>query len=229
MPAFAAPSALPGGMPPQALSAGQSIGHYLILSLLGRGGMGEVYLAHDPRLGRKVALKLLPEEFTKDGERVRRFTQEARAASALSHPLIATIYEISEAEGIHYIVMEYVEGQTLRQRMSQRPMTDTEALEIATLIASALSAAHEAGVVDRDVKPENVMLRRDGYVKVLDFGLAKLTATEVIDPHAATTLVVSTVPGMVMGTPLHVAGAGARAGSRRAHRHLGFGVMLYPK
>ncbi|MGH9843345.1 MAG: serine/threonine-protein kinase [Blastocatellia bacterium] len=162
------------------------IGAYQILSPLGRGGMGEVHLALDTRLGRKVAVKLLPARFTTDAERVRRFAQEARAASALNHPNIITIHEIGEVENIHYIVTEYVEGETLRQRMtnaSQQRIEPSEAIDIAAQIAAALSAAHEAGIVHRDIKPENVMARRDGIIKVLDFGLAKLTEPSSADVY----------------------------------------------
>lgn len=137
--------------------------------------MGEVWLAEDTQLGRKVAVKLLPSEFTHEAERVRRFAQEARAASALNHPNIITIHEIGQTEDTHYIVTEYVEGETLRQRMTQQQLQPITALELATQIATALTAAHEAGIIHRDIKPENVMVRRDGIVKVLDFGLAKLT------------------------------------------------------
>ena len=157
------------------LSVGQRIGHYKIISLLGSGGMGEVYLAQDSKLGRKVALKLLPASFTKDQERVRRFEQEARAASALNHPNILTIFDIEEIEGVHFIATEYIEGKTLREHIADRKLEPSEALDLAIQVASALSAAHQAGIVHRDVKPENIMLRPDGYVKVLDFGLAKLT------------------------------------------------------
>jgi serine/threonine protein kinase len=157
---------------------GRSIGPYRVVSLLDQGGMGEVYLAEDSRLGRKVAIKLLPDKFTADGERVRRFEQEARAASSLNHPNIITVHDIGEFEDKHYIVTEYVDGETLRQRMidaPQRQMELSEVVEIAAQTAAALAAAHEAGIVHRDIKPENVMVRRDGLVKVLDFGLAKLT------------------------------------------------------
>src|SRR5262245_26117287 len=158
--------------------APEKISHYRILSKLGAGGMGEVYLAEDLNLGRRVALKLLPSRFTQDSERVRRFEQEARAASATSHPNILTIYEIGQVEtetgATHFIAMEFVEGQTLRQRLKRR-LTMSEAIEIAIQVASALAAAHGAGITHRDIKPENIMLRNDGYVKVLDFGLAKLT------------------------------------------------------
>ena len=152
-----------------------NISHYRILDKLGAGGMGEVYLAEDLRLGRKLALKILPEEFTKDQMRVARFQQEARAASALNHPNIITIYEIGEESSVHFIATEHINGQTLRQLMRPGRMDLREALDIATQIASALHAAHQAGITHRDIKPENVMIRPDGYVKVLDFGLAKLT------------------------------------------------------
>src|SRR5215510_5871417 len=155
---------------------GRMIGHYQVLSLIGAGGMGEVYLAEDARLRRKVALKLLPKEFTQDRERLRRFEQEARTASALNHPNIVTIFEIGEVDGIHFIATEYIDGQTLRQRMLGDSMKLSGALDAAVQVASALSVAHEAGIVHRDIKPENIMVRRDGYIKVVDFGLAKLIA-----------------------------------------------------
>jgi serine/threonine protein kinase len=182
------------------LAVGESLGHYDILSLLGTGGMGQVYLAQDSRLGRKVALKLLPLEFTKNESRLRRFQQEARAASALNHPSILTIHDIAEIEGRHLIATEFIDGQTLRQRLNHAPLTLPETLDIAVQVASALSAAHQAGIVHRDIKPENIMLRRDGYVKVLDFGLAKLTHQHepALDARIADTLDASS--GLVMGT-----------------------------
>jgi len=149
------------------------IGRYKLIKKIGAGGMGEIFLGEDERLNRKVALKLLPAEFTQDADRVRRFEQEAKAASALNHPNIITIYEIGKADGAHYIVTEYIEGQTLRQQMAERPTIEM-GLDVATQIASALKAAHEVGIVHRDIKPENVMVRPDGLVKVLDFGIAKL-------------------------------------------------------
>ena len=168
----------------------ETISHYRILSKLGAGGMGEVYLAEDLNLGRRVALKLLPAKFTTDPERVRRFEQEARAASATSHPNILTIYEIGQVEtetGVtHFMAMEFVEGQTLRQRLKQGLKLD-DAIEVAVQIASALAAAHGVGITHRDIKPENIMLHTDGYVKILDFGLAKLTETAFLqggDPSA---------------------------------------------
>jgi len=181
---------------------GQTLGRYGVISILGVGGMGEVYLARDAKLERKVALKLLPPQYTSDQSRIKRFEREARAASALNHPNIITIYEIGEAEGKHFIAAEYVEGQTLRELMAKGRIAAKDAIEIAIQVASALSAAHEAGIVHRDIKPENVMLRRDGYVKALDFGLAKLTerrnssgATKGSEGDLA-----KTNPGAVLGT-----------------------------
>jgi eukaryotic-like serine/threonine-protein kinase len=183
------------------LKSGQMIGSYEVISFLSRGGMGEVYLAEDKRLGRKVALKLLPASFTTDEDRLRRFEQEARAASALNHPNIITIYEIREAVGSHIIATEFVEGETLRHRLSRSPLTLSETLNVAMQIADALAAAHKAGIIHRDIKPENIMLRPDGYVKVLDFGLAKLSeqATPAVAAEAPT-IQVRTGSGIVIGT-----------------------------
>ena len=180
---------------------GQTIASYEVVSFISRGGMGEVYLAEDKRLGRKVALKLLPASFTTDDDRLRRFEQEARAASALNHPNIITIYEIRQAAGSHIIATEFVEGETLRLRLSRSALTLSEVLNIAIQIADALSAAHKAGIIHRDIKPENIMLRPDGYVKVLDFGLAKLS--EQASPAVAAeapTIQVRTGSGIVIGT-----------------------------
>ncbi|HEU0184553.1 MAG TPA: protein kinase [Blastocatellia bacterium] len=158
-----------------AVATGTRFDRYQIISPIGSGGMGEIYLAQDTRLNRKVAIKLLPERYTKDPERLRRFEQEAQAASALNHPNIITIFEIGEAGGRHFIATEYIEGQTLRRKMHTAPPETGEALDIAQQVVSALTAAHAAGIIHRDIKPENIMIRPDGYVKVLDFGLAKLT------------------------------------------------------
>src|SRR5262245_12670306 len=181
---------------------GRPLGHYGVLSVLGLGGMGEVYLARDKKLDRKVALKLLPPAYTSDPSRIKRFEREARAASSLNHPNIITIYEIGRIEDKHFIAAEFVDGQTLRELSGNGQATSQQALDLAIQICSALSAAHEAGIVHRDIKPENVMLRRDGYVKVLDFGLAKLTerrkslgATNASDDDLA-----KTNPGVVLGT-----------------------------
>src|SRR5215475_12600654 len=157
------------------VATGTRFDRYQIISPIGSGGMGEIYLAQDTRLNRKVAIKLLPERYTQDPERLRRFEQEAQAASALNHPNIITIFEIGEAGGRHFIATEFIEGATLRRRMAKAKLTITEVLDIASQVVSALAAAHAAGIIHRDVKPENIMIRPDGYVKVLDFGLAKLT------------------------------------------------------
>ena len=154
---------------------GKLIGHYWIESLIGVGGMGEVYLARDERLGRKAALKLLPDGLTTDETQLSRFKNEARTASALNHPNILTVYEIGTEGNVHFIAMEFIEGVTLRAALASGRMSAHKALEMAVQVASALAAAHDAGVVHRDIKPENIMLRPDGYVKVLDFGIAKLT------------------------------------------------------
>jgi eukaryotic-like serine/threonine-protein kinase len=212
--------------------AGQTINHYKITSPLAAGGMGEVYLAEDTRLERRVALKFLPALFTQDERHLRRFKQEARAVAALSHPNVCTIHEVIETgEGRHCIVMEYVEGVTLRERIAEGPMKVVEALDAAVQVASALSAAHAAGVVHRDIKPENIMLRRDGYVKVLDFGLAKLTEkkSEPLDGEGKTrVLELKTSPGMVMGTVAYMSPEQARALPVDARTDVwSLGVVLY--
>jgi serine/threonine protein kinase len=189
---------------------GRQIAHYQILSLLGAGGMGEVYLAQDTRLGRKLALKLLPVAFTQDPERVRRFEQEARAASALNHPNIVTIYEIGQVGDTHFIATEFIDGQTLRQQMATAPIKLREVLDAVIQVTSALVAAHEAGIIHRDIKPENIMVRRDGYVKVLDFGLAKLIeqsperSNTIANSDVSTKGSINTDPGRLMGTPRYL-------------------------
>jgi serine/threonine protein kinase/Tol biopolymer transport system component/Tfp pilus assembly protein PilF len=190
------------------LVPGTNIGPYEIIRRLGSGGMGDIYLAEDTRLGRKVALKSLPAHFTKDAERVRRFQLEAKAASALSHPNIITIYEIGQLEHLHYIVFEFIDGQTLRRHMASAPLTIAESLNIASSVAAALLAAHEAGIVHRDIKPENIMMRADGVVKVLDFGLAKLTERKAVVSEASTMF--QTEPGLVMGTAPYLSPEQAR-------------------
>jgi serine/threonine protein kinase len=181
---------------------GKTFGKYLIESRVAEGGMGIVYLALDTQLGREVALKILPEYFSMDKERLTRFHREARATSLLNHPNIVTVFELGQHEGCEYIVTEYVEGMTVRDLMSQGQIQFVEIVKIATQVASALAAAHKAGIVHRDIKPENVMLRPDGYVKVLDFGLAKLTdaSRKTGSGGFATSGLNQTVPGMIMGT-----------------------------
>jgi Tol biopolymer transport system component len=213
---------------------GHSISHYQIISLLGAGGMGKVYLAEDTRLGRKVAVKLLPAEFARDAERVRRFGQEARAASALNHPNIITIHEIGETSaaegGAPYIVSEFVAGQTLRALLRGGRLDIGQAAAIAEQVAGALSVAHEAGIIHRDIKPENVMVRPDGLVKVLDFGLAKLTETpaQAVDSQGLAMTKMSTDAGVVMGTVSYMSPEQAR-GLKVDHRTdvFSLGVMLY--
>ena len=198
-----------------------TIGHYELLSLLGQGGMGEVYLARDTRLKRNVALKLLPAAYALDADRVRRFEQEALAASALNHPNILTVYEIVRSEEAYFIATEFVDGETLRRRLERGPLGAREVVEIAIQIAGALAAAHKAGIVHRDIKPENIMTRRDEIVKVLDFGLAKLTLpdAEAGGGSLSGLALGRTAPGVILGTlNLHVAGAGARSGCRSAQR-----------
>ena len=207
--------------------AGKQIKHYQLVSPLGAGGMGEVWLAYDSQLERKVALKLLPEQFTRSQNHVRRFAQEAKAASALSHPNIITIHEIGEADGTHYIITEFIEGQTLRQMLAG-PLPLQTVLEIAVQVADALTAAHRAGIVHRDLKPENVMVRPDGLVKVLDFGLAKLTDRSETGAETPAGLQVNTDPGTVLGTISYMSPEQALA-APLDHRTdiFSFGVMLY--
>ena len=195
-----------------AQAIGQSIGPYKILSLIGVGGMGEVYLAQDTRMSRDVALKLLPAHLTREAQRVARFQNEARALLALNHPNIVTIYEIGEADGVEFIASEFIRGETVRERLTRLPLNLSEALDVATQVAGALAEAHAAGIVHRDIKPENIMLRRDGYVKVVDFGLAKLMEQEIrqVDAQAATRLLVETKPGVVMGTAAYMSPEQAR-------------------
>lgn len=180
------------------------ISHYRIIKKIGEGGMGQVFLAEDIRLHRNVALKVLLSDLTDDEQRVLRFQQEARAASGLNHPNILTIYDIGQVDGTYFIATEFVKGETLREWMGRGLLGFDEILSVFLQVASALSAAHEAGIIHRDIKPENIMLRPDGYVKVLDFGLAKLKA-----PHANTTLsrvvpLAYTEPGLIMGTPRYM-------------------------
>jgi Tol biopolymer transport system component len=177
---------------------GTQLGFYQVEALIGTGGMGRVYRARDTRLPRHVALKVLPEEYGSDMERVRRFKREAQAASALNHPNILTVYDIGDSEGKLYLATEYIEGQTLRQRLAEGHLTVKEALDLGIQIAGALAVAHRAGIVHRDIKPENVMIRPDGLAKVLDFGLARVTERETGTAETSTTAM--TRPGIIMGT-----------------------------
>lgn len=214
----------------QKLTPGQRVKHYQIVNLIGEGGMGEVYLATDTILGRRVALKVLPAFVSKDPERLRRFTQEARAASRLSHPNVCVVHEIGETDdGRPFIAMEYVEGMTLRQRMRSQPMKLGDVLDIAIQIAEALIAAHEAGIVHRDIKPENIVIRPEGYVKILDFGLAKLTERHKGVTHATmSTILFASSPGIVIGTAAYMSPEQARGVNVDERTDIwGLGVVLY--
>jgi eukaryotic-like serine/threonine-protein kinase len=197
-----------------AIVPGTLLSRYEIRSLISKGGMGEVYLAQDTQLHRPVAIKALPAEFTQNKQRLRRFEIEAFAVSALNHPNILTIHEIGVTGGMHFIATEFVDGESLRQRLSNTRMELREVLDVSIQIASALSAAHQAGIAHRDIKPENTMLRHDGYVKVLDFGLAKLTdinpKSEGASAEATTVTFLKTDPGVVVGTVLYMSPEQAR-------------------
>jgi serine/threonine protein kinase/tetratricopeptide (TPR) repeat protein len=215
----------------KSLLAGTRLGRYEIRSKLGEGGMGEVYLAQDTKLDRKVALKILPADVAAHPDRMKRFVQEAKAASGLNHPNIITIYEVEQIDSVNFIGTEFIDGETLRERMRTAPMKLAEILDVAAQVASALSAAHAAGIVHRDNKPENVMLRRDGIVKVLDFGLAKLTERlppGAVDKEAPTRAVVKTDPGMVLGTAIYMSPEQARGLEVDARTDIfSFGVLIY--
>jgi len=178
-------------------SAKKSYGRYKVISKIGAGGMGDVFLATDAELERNVALRILPDKFSVDSESLNRFKQEAKAASALNHPNIITVYEIGESDGANFIATEFIDGKTLRERMDGERISFDEVLSIVTQTAEALSAAHSAGIVHRDIKPENIMIRPDGYVKILDFGLAKLTENSSLTANAedATRKLIKTNPG----------------------------------
>jgi serine/threonine-protein kinase len=205
------------------------LGPYKMLSPLGSGGMGEVYLAEDSRLHRKVALKILPDELASDRNRMNRFNQEAMAAAALNHPHIAHIYEIGTAEGVHFIAMEYIDGHTLRHQIDERTKLP-EILEIVSQVSSALVAAHEASIIHRDIKPENIMVRRDGYSKLLDFGLAKLSEPQgtPVDTDAPTKVMVNTTSSTVVGTANYMSPEQAKGIPLDARTDLwSLGVVLY--
>ncbi|HSE36285.1 MAG TPA: protein kinase [Blastocatellia bacterium] len=208
----------------------QRIAHYRIISKLGAGGMGEVYLAEDTRLGRKVALKILNADLTRHEDRVRRFEQEARAASALSHPNILTIFDIGKEDSTHFIATEFIDGQTLRSVLTRARMKLGEVLDIAVQTAGALAAAHASGIIHRDIKPENIMVRPDGLVKVLDFGLAKLIEAQAPSPDsgARTIAKANTDPGTVMGTAAYMSPEQARGQKVDARTDIfSLGVVIY--
>ena len=214
----------------QKLTAGQRVKHYQIVNLIGEGGMGEVYLATDTILGRRVALKVLPAFVRNDPDRLRRFTQEARAASRLSHPNVCVVHEIGETDdGRPFIAMEYVEGMTLRQRLKNQALKLGDVLDIAIQIAEALTAAHETGIVHRDIKPENIVIRPEGYVKILDFGLAKLTERHKGALQTTmSTLLFQSSPGTVIGTAAYMSPEQARGVAVDERTDIwGLGVVLY--
>ncbi|HEV2834654.1 MAG TPA: protein kinase [Pyrinomonadaceae bacterium] len=207
------------------------VSHYRILEKLGAGGMGEVYLAEDMKLGRKVAIKILSEEYTTNKDRLHRFEQEASAASNLNHPNILTIHEVGTDNARHYIATEYIDGMTLRRKAAAQQLEIPEILDIAVQVASALEEAHAAGIVHRDIKPDNIMVRRNGYVKVLDFGLAKLTENvdrTPADAEASTRVLVQTDAGVVMGTSHYMSPEQARGKQVDARSDIwSLGVVIY--
>ena len=220
-----------------ALEAGTKFGRYEILSQIGKGGMGEVYLAKDTKLDRNVALKILPAELASSRDRMIRFVQEAKAAAALNHPNVAHVYEISEHDGLNFIAMEYVEGRTLREKIHYEQTDLRKLLKYLQQVASGLAKAHAAGIVHRDLKPDNIMITRDGYAKILDFGLAKLieiptpgpdggtisdAATVALEPHS--------IPGRLLGTVGYMSPEQAQGKTNRIdHRSdiFSFGCMLF--
>lgn len=208
------------------LSPGRTISHYKIESLLGCGGMGEVYLATDKILKRSVALKIVPDSLSADKARIRRFEREAQAIAELNHPNILTIYEFATANNKHFIVSEYIKGETVRCRLARGPMPPLEVLDIAIQTAAALEAAHSAGIIHRDIKPENLMVRDDGLLKVLDFGLAKLTAAPEQEFDAQ--MSITSQPGMILGTSNYISPEQAR-GREVDHRTdlFSLGVVIY--
>ncbi|HLM24604.1 MAG TPA: protein kinase, partial [Pyrinomonadaceae bacterium] len=209
----------------------EKVSHYRILEKLGAGGMGVVYLAEDMKLGRKVAIKILGQEFTTNKDRLNRFEQEASAASNLNHPNILTIYEVGVDDGRHYIATEYIDGVNLRRKIAATQLETSEILDVAVQVASALEEAHSAGIVHRDIKPDNIMVRRNGYVKVLDFGLAKLTETidrSPLDAEAVTRVLVQTDAGVVIGTSHYMSPEQARGKPVDARSDIwSLGVVIY--
>src|SRR5437016_8383120 len=224
--------------------AGTQLGHYTIISQLGAGGMGEVYLAQDTKLDRKVALKVLPADIASNRDRMDRFVREAKSAAALNHPHIAHIYEIGESEGVNFIAMEYIDGETLREKIHRDQAPLAKLLKYLTQVAEGLSKAHAAGIVHRDLKPDNIMITRDDYAKILDFGLAKLVEAPEPKPDreggvgsdqgsseiATAIMPLHTTPGMVMGTAGYMSPEQAQGKTKEIdHRSdiFSFGCVLF--
>ncbi len=214
-----------------ALSAGTRLGPYEILAPIGAGGMGEVYRARDTKLGREVAIKVLPEEFTQHPQKLARFEREARLLASLNHPGIATLYEVEEAEGKPFLVMELVEGETLAERIARGPLPVDEALTLSQQIAEALEAAHEKGVIHRDLKPANIKVDPEGHVKVLDFGLAKAFADEVPESELSASPTLSrdaTKAGVILGTAAYMSPEQAKGKTVDKRTDIfSFGIVLY--
>src|SRR5580704_1346281 len=208
---------------------GSKIGPYEVISQIGAGGMGEVYRARDARLGRDVAIKVLPASFSADPDRLQRFGQEAKAAASLSHPNILAIFDIGEDKGAPYVVSELLEGETLRDRLRNGALNSRKAIEYSLQVARGLAAAHDKGIVHRDLKPENLFITEDDRVKILDFGLAKLTRPqETPSSGDAPTMQVATDAGMVMGTVGYMSPEQVRGKSADTRSDLfSFGAILY--
>src|SRR5438552_12136981 len=214
-----------------ALTSGKIIGPYEIVSALGAGGMGEVYRARDKRLARDVALKILPESFSRDGDRLRRFEQEERAVAALNHPNILAVFDVGQHDGSPFLVSELLEGESLRAVLDRGAMPQRKAIDYGVQVAQGLAAAHEKGIVHRDLKPENIFVTRDARIKILDFGLAKLApkaSAASADADGLTLTSSHTVPGVVMGTASYMAPEQVRGDPADPRTDIfAFGAMLY--
>src|SRR5437868_7867126 len=211
------------------LTAGDKLGPYEILAPLGAGGMGEVYRAHDPRLGRQVAIKVLPAALAKDPQALARFEREAKAVAALSHPNILAIFDFGREDGVAYAVTELLQGETLRARISEGPLSARKAIDCGVQIARGLAAAHDEGIVHRDLKPENVFVTADGRIKILDFGLARQALrTLAADDTRSPTVAQSTEPGTVLGTVGYMSPEQVRGHEADSRSDIfAFGAVLY--
>src|SRR5262249_44445626 len=211
-----------------ALSTGTRLGPYEIIALLGAGGMGEVYRARDSRLGRDVALKILPESFAGEGDRLHRFQQEAKAVAALNHPNILAVFDTAQQNGSPYLISELLEGETLRDALHRGSLSQRKAIEYGVQIAQGLAAAHAMGIVHRDLKPENIFVTRDGRIKILDFGLAKLTQKASARSDGDTLTRSHTTAGLVMGTAGYMAPEQVRGETADPRTDIfAFGAVLY--